>query len=42
LTIAGEASAEDLRAVVERSVARSAVFDVLTNGTPVTVNVTTR
>jgi len=42
LTIEGDASAEDLRAVVERSVARSAVFDVLTNGTPVTVNVTTR
>jgi uncharacterized OsmC-like protein len=42
LTIEGDASAEDLLAVVERSVARSAVFDVLTNGTPVSVNVTTR
>jgi uncharacterized OsmC-like protein len=42
LTIEGDASAEDLKAVVERSVARSAVFDVLTNGTPVTVNVATR
>lgn len=39
LTIEGDASAEDLKKVVERSVARSAVFDMLTNGTTVTVDV---
>jgi uncharacterized OsmC-like protein len=37
--IEGDASADELRGVVQRSVARSAVYDVLTNGTPVTVNV---
>jgi uncharacterized OsmC-like protein len=37
--IEGDASADDLRGVVERSVARSAVFDVLTNGTSVAVTV---
>lgn len=37
--IEGDASAEELAEVVERSVARSAVFDVLTNGTSVTVTV---
>jgi uncharacterized OsmC-like protein len=37
--IEGDASAEDLRKVVERSVARSAVFDMLTNGTTVSVTV---
>jgi len=37
--IEGDASADDLRSVVERSVARSAVFDVLTNGTSVAVTV---
>lgn len=37
--IEGDAPADQLRGVVERSVARSAVFDVLTNGTPVTVTV---
>jgi uncharacterized OsmC-like protein len=37
--IEGDASADDLRNVVERSVARSAVFDVLTNGTSVAVTV---
>lgn len=39
LTIEGDASAEDLRKVVERSVARSAVFDMLTNGTKVSVDI---
>lgn len=42
LTIEGDASAEQLEAVVNRSVARSAVFDMLTNGTSVSVDVTTR
>jgi uncharacterized OsmC-like protein len=37
--IEGGAGAEDLKKVVERSIARSAVFDVLTNGIPVTVEV---
>ena len=37
--IEGDASAEELRRVVERSVARSAVFDVLSNGTSVSVRV---
>lgn len=41
LRIEGDASADDLKRVVERSVARSAVFDMLTNGTTVTVNVET-
>ncbi len=41
LRIEGDASAEDLRAVVERSVARSAVFDVVTNGTPVSLEIET-
>ncbi|MCI0677989.1 MAG: OsmC family protein [Actinobacteria bacterium] len=41
LRIEGDASAEELRQVVERSVARSAVFDVLTNGTPVSLAVET-
>ncbi len=40
--IAGDASAEKLRAIVEQGVARSAVFDVLTNGFPVDVSITTR
>ena len=37
--IEGDAEAEVLRKVVERSIARSAVFDMLTNGTTVTVTV---
>lgn len=41
LTIEGDASADELKGVVERSVARSAVFDMLTNGTKVTVDVNT-
>lgn len=37
--IEGDAAAEELAKVVRRSVARSAVFDVLTNGTAVSVTV---
>lgn len=39
VTIAGDASEEDLRGVVEQSKARSAVYDVLTNGVPVEIDV---
>ena len=39
--VEGEASADELRALVEQSRARSAVYDILTNGTPVAVDVTT-
>ncbi|MGH6760568.1 MAG: OsmC family protein [Phyllobacterium sp.] len=38
-TIKGDAPAEKLREIVAQSRARSAVFDVLTNGVPVTVGV---
>jgi uncharacterized OsmC-like protein len=41
-TIAGDATPEKLREIVEQSRARSAVFDVLTNGVPVDISVTTR
>jgi uncharacterized OsmC-like protein len=41
-TIAGDAPPEKLREIVEQSCARSAVFDVLTNGVPVDVSVNTR
>jgi uncharacterized OsmC-like protein len=37
--VKGDAPAEKLRQIVEQSRARSAVFDVLTNGVPVEVNV---
>jgi uncharacterized OsmC-like protein len=37
--IAGDAPAETLKKIVEQSKARSAVFDVLTNGTPVAISV---
>jgi len=37
--IEGDAGADELAEVVQRSVARSAVYDVLTNGVPVTVEV---
>jgi uncharacterized OsmC-like protein len=37
--IRGNASPEKLRAIVEQSRARSAVYDVLTNGVPVTIDV---
>ena len=39
--IAGDAPAEKLRQIVEQAFARSAVFDVLTNGVPVDVNIAT-
>jgi len=39
LTIEGDAGADELRGVVERSIARSAVYDMLTNGTSVEVRV---
>src|SRR5215211_7074373 len=38
-TIAGDAPADKLREIVEQSRARSAVFDVLTNGVPVDITV---
>lgn len=41
LTIEGNAGADELEAVVQRSIARSAVFDMLTNGTSVSVDVAT-
>jgi uncharacterized OsmC-like protein len=37
--IEGEAGVEELKGIVERSIARSAVFDVLTNGVPVAIEV---
>ena len=37
--IRGDAEAEKLRKIVEQSRARSAVYDVLTNGVPVTVDI---
>lgn len=40
--IAGDAPEAKLRDIVEQARARSAVFDVLTNGVPVEVSVTTR
>ena len=40
-TIKGDASAEELRALVEQSRARSAVFDVITNQVPITIEVDT-
>jgi len=39
--VKGDASDEELRSLVERSRARSAVFDVLTNGVPVAIDVRT-
>jgi len=41
-TIAGDAPPEKLRQIVEQSRARSAVYDVLTNGVPVEMTVNTR
>jgi len=38
-TVRGDAPPEKLRALVEQSRARSAVFDVLTNGVPVTLEI---
>jgi uncharacterized OsmC-like protein len=40
-TIKGDAPDETLRKIVEQSRNRSAVYDVLTNGVPVTINVET-
>jgi uncharacterized OsmC-like protein len=37
--VKGQAEAEKLRKIVEQSIARSAVFDVLTNGVPVNINI---
>jgi len=39
--VTGDAPAEKLREVVERATARSAVYDMVTNGVPVAVEVTT-
>jgi uncharacterized OsmC-like protein len=41
IRIAGDAPAEKLRAVVQRGTDRSAVFDSITDGVPVTVEVVT-
>lgn len=41
VAIDGDASAEELTALVEQSRARSAVYDVLVNGTDVVIDVTT-
>jgi uncharacterized OsmC-like protein len=38
-TIKGDAPADKLRQIVEQSRARSAVFDVLTNGVPVEIGI---
>jgi uncharacterized OsmC-like protein len=40
-TVKGDAPAEDLRRLVEQSRARSAVYDVITNGVPVTIDIDT-
>ena len=40
-TVKGDAPAEKLREIVEQSRARSAVFDVITNQVPVTIEVST-
>ena len=42
IRIAGDAPAEKLREIVEQSRARSAVFDVLSNGVPVDVTISAR
>ena len=41
-TVAGDEPAEKLRELVEQSRRRSAVFDIVTNAVPVTIDVTTR
>ena len=38
-TIKGDASPEKLREIVEQSKARSAVYDVLTNGIPLDITI---
>jgi uncharacterized OsmC-like protein len=40
-TVKGDAPAETLREIVEQSRARSAVFDVITNQVPVSIEVAT-
>jgi uncharacterized OsmC-like protein len=40
-TVKGDAPAQQLRALVAQSRARSAVYDVLTNQVPVTIEVDT-
>ena len=40
-TIKGDATPEVLRRIVEQSTARSAVYDVVTNGVPVAISVDT-
>jgi uncharacterized OsmC-like protein len=40
-SVEGDAPAEQLRALVEQSRARSAVYDIITNQVPVTIEVTT-
>jgi uncharacterized OsmC-like protein len=40
-TVSSDAPADKLRELVEQSRARSAVFDVITNGVPVTIEVDT-
>ena len=39
--VRGDASPDQLRQLVEQAVARSAVYDVLTNGVPISVDVAT-
>ena len=41
ITIAGDAPAEKLRQVVQRGTDRSVVFDSITNGVPIAVDVIT-
>ena len=41
IQISGDASAEVLRELIDQSRSRSAVYDVLTNGVPVSVEVGT-
>jgi uncharacterized OsmC-like protein len=40
-TVKGDAPAEKLRALVDQSRARSAVYDVVTNGVPVAIEIDT-
>jgi len=40
-SVKGDAPAQKLRALVEQSRARSAVYDIITNRVPVTIEVTT-
>jgi uncharacterized OsmC-like protein len=40
-TVKGDAPADKLREIVEQSRSRSAVFDVITNGVPVDIEIAT-